>query len=489
MAVSLGMHEMRNMLVECMSAVLTEGGGLAVCGSDYYGQLGMGPPGGPGAAFQRTMQLLGGVDTPVTGLEGGGPGADTHPFRNEPLVMVATGRGHAAAVTDQGRVWVWGLDDEHQLGPTPPLPDGINFTATPVRWDSSVCGGSPAVMVACGWEHTLVLTRAGHVWSCGSGTHGQTGQARGVAPDVLTQVPGVGHIAMVVTGEEYALAVARDGRLWSWGSGDMCPRANDEPEDPLPQETPHIPRALGPAVFGGSRALFASANSDHAAVVTAAGELWVWGYGDSCLGLGLVHGSIRAPRRVGQAAGAAFGGALVLMAACGFDHTVVLTDSGAVWTCGTGLHGQLGHGDRDRRNVPTRVPQDRFGGSRIVCVAAGNGISMAVTAAGILYSWGCGAVGHDGHAEDEYTVPTPVATTLQPGARVGRTCAVPRGHMLAFCMGLHPRLGSGGGCALAFASDDAACKIGEAAQGLGGAYAHMGEGLLRLLAVRLRTAD
>jgi len=41
---------------------------------------------------------------------------------------------------------------------------------------------------------------------------------------------------------------------------------------------------------------------------------------------------------------------------------------------------------------------------------------------------------------------------------------------------------------LACASDDALWRIGAVSQGLSGAYAHMGEGLLRLLAVRLRTA-
>ena len=78
------------------------------------------------------MALLGGVGTPVTGREGDGPGADTHPFRNEPLVMVhvtmyvamghmhvamvhvvmhvAMGHMHVAAVTDRGVVWIWGLN-------------------------------------------------------------------------------------------------------------------------------------------------------------------------------------------------------------------------------------------------------------------------------------------------------------------------------------------------------------------------------------------
>ena len=457
MAVSLGMHDRHNMLMEGMSAVLTEGGGLAVCGSDYRGQLGRGR-GGPGTTFQTTMQLIGGVDTPVTGLEGGGPGADTHSFRNEPLVMVATGRGHSAAVTDQGRVWVWGLNDEHQLGPITPVPDRRNFTATPFRWDSSVCGGSPVVMVACGWEHTLVLTRAGHVWSCGRGVDGKTGQAVAVAQDVLTQVPGVEQIAMVVAATEYSLAVDRDGQLWSWGFASKCPRENEEPAEFPLQKTPHIPRALGPTVFGGSRVLFVSAYNIHGAVVTALGELWVWGYGtNGCLGLGqeiLVEGFINVPRRVGQAAGAAFGGAAVLMAACGYDHTVVLTDSGAVWTCGSGLNGALGHGGMGTCFVPTRIPQNRFEGHRIVSVAAGLNASMTVTAEGVLYSWGSGALGHGNPDMRERVMsPTAVAATLPPGAGVGRTCSVPPGHSLAFCMSTHARLGARS-CAYTSASDD-----------------------------------
>jgi len=276
------------------------------------------------------------------------------------------------------------------------------------------------------------------------------------------------------------------------GRRQPAPARNDEPEDSLAQETPHIPRALGLPVFGGSKVLFAAAHAQHAAVVTAAGELWAWGQGNSgCLGLGQLIDSqdvIRVPTRVGEAAGAAFGGAAVLMAACGCRHTVVLTDSGAVWTCGSGLCGVIGHGDVLRHYVPTRIPQDQFEDSRILCVAAAGHISMALTAAGALYSWGIGPLGL-GYPDmlTEVRTPTAVAATLPPGARVGRTCAAPRGHMLAFSMGAHARLGAHG-CAHASASDDALRNIFAAGSWLSGAYAHMGEGLLRLLAVRLRTA-
>jgi len=143
------------------------------------------------------MALLGGVGTPVTGCDGGGPGAGTHPFHNEPLVMVAANHGHVVTVTDRGGVWVWGLGHRSQLGPIPMLPGEPNFRAIPARWDSSVCSGSPVVMVACGDAYTLALTRAGHVWSCGYASYGQTDQAGPVPADVLTQVPCVECITMV----------------------------------------------------------------------------------------------------------------------------------------------------------------------------------------------------------------------------------------------------------------------------------------------------
>ena len=86
----------------------------------------------------------------MTGCEGGGPGADTHPFDNEPLVMVAHGHYHVAAVTDRGGVWVWGSDFFSVLGPIPRVDGVLHYRAIPVRWDSSVCGGLPVVMVSCG---------------------------------------------------------------------------------------------------------------------------------------------------------------------------------------------------------------------------------------------------------------------------------------------------------------------------------------------------
>ena len=485
MAVALGTYG-------AFAAVLTEGGGLLVFGQHNYGELGLGAPTGCQTPDRPSPALLGGVGTHITGCEGGGGGADTHPFGNEALVMVAAGGNHVAAVTDRGGVWAWGLNHQEQLGPVPRHPDGLTFRSTPARWDAALCGASPVAMVACGEVHTLALTRAGLVWSCGYGLHGQTGhEYRGRITEPV-QVPGVKSIAMVAAGSRYSMAIAADGRLWSWGEDDKCPHATAEPPPHPRNETPYLPRALELSVFGGSAVVSATAGFFYSAAVTTAGELWTWG----------VH--VRAPQLVASAAppfagaavsmaacgdchaagaGPPFAGAAVSMAACGDHHVVVLTDSGAVWTFGQAFLGALGHGNDDACAVPTRIAQDRFEGARIVSVAAGLDSSMAVTAEGVLYSWGTGASGH-GALDERVWVPTAVPATRVPGSRVARTCALPPGHVLAMCMGVMPRLGDN--CVFRPLFSEILERIAAAAGRLSGAYLHMGEGLLRMVAVRLR---
>lgn len=44
---------------------------------------------------------------------------------------------------------------------------------------------------------------------------------------------------------------------------------------------------------------------------------------------------------------------------CGDLHNVALTESGEVYTWGWGVHGALGHGDRNYKHFPTVVSQLR----------------------------------------------------------------------------------------------------------------------------------
>ena len=305
--------------------------------------------------------------------------------------------------------------------------------------------------------------------------------------EVATQVPGLAGVRMIAAGCAHGTALDVGGLVWTWGnawSGDLGHAASDN-------EVILTPWSLGLGAFAGSVVVLVVVGHMHSAAVTEQGDLWVWRSGNrGALGLGDVVQRL-VPTLVGAGQASPWAGSRVRTASCGFDHTLVLTEDGAVWSCGNGYHGANGHAEEEHNVlVPTRIAQERFGGAPCVHVTAGFEVSMAVTAEGILYAWGTGALGGRGGV---LPVPKPVATSLAPGSRVGRGCGVLRRHTTAFCMGVHARLGGGdaedggaGACVFQWVPENVLEMIVEQTEVLMGVYELMGEGQLRLLAVRER---
>ena len=90
-------------------------------------------------------------------------------------MQVACGAEHAALVTACGNVWTWGSNDHGQLGVstagggTAALGNewvDVTPSDSPLGLPTRVSGmGDACVAVACGACHTLMLTRAGRVYS------------------------------------------------------------------------------------------------------------------------------------------------------------------------------------------------------------------------------------------------------------------------------------------------------------------------------------
>jgi len=466
-------------------AALTERGGLLLYGDFQHGLQVPTALGGQGEhAGEAIDTLVGGLQAlamsadelvlPAPG-EGGAPPPPPPPFGGERLVMVSE-NGCTACVTDSGAVWIWGGNAFGQLG----LGDMVR-RAQPVRWPAGACGGAVVVMVACGIRHTTALTQTGTVWSCGH-------MFGDILHNVPTQVPGLASVRMIAEGHPHGMALDADGQVWIWG--DHWPLAYNAPPAEMPP-----PRNLGLAAFAGEKAVFVAAGYHYAAVVTAQGELWTWGRG-LCGNLGLGDQERRAlPTLVGAGQASPWAGSRVRTVSCGDENTLVLTADGGVWHCGRRYSTADDNTAQDRvwEFVPTRIAQNRFGDARIVHVAVGGSIFTAVTAEGILYVWGAGALrGGDGLYRN-LRVPTPVAASLAPGSRVGRGCGLPRRHTTAFCMGTIERLCGGSGAPIARArsvvydaNQNVLQVIVQQAAALTGVYRHMGEGQLRLLAVRER---
>ncbi|XP_032283248.1 secretion-regulating guanine nucleotide exchange factor [Phoca vitulina] len=149
----------------------------------------------------------------------------------------------------------------------------------------------------------------------------------------------------------------------------------------------------------------------HSAVVTDGGGLFVCGLNkDGQLGLGHTEDVLY------FTACRSLLGCPIQQVACGWDFTIILTESGQVLSCGSNSFGQLGvpHGPR-RCVVPQAIELLR---EKVVCIAAGLRHALAATASGIVFQWGTGLASSGRRLCPGQTLP-PFLTAKEPSRVTG----------------------------------------------------------------------
>ena len=164
-------------------------------------------------------------------------------LKSRSLKAVAVGAGNYAsfAVDQNGSVWAWGLNNMGQTGTGFENPMEDNMVPQPklvVGLSREELNGATVTSIVGGEHHTLFLTSAGEVYSCGRATAGQLGlprthPARQSNPDephlegmvpTPTLVPfpepaSEDPVVYISAGTHNNLAVTRAGALFSWGQG------------------------------------------------------------------------------------------------------------------------------------------------------------------------------------------------------------------------------------------------------------------------------
>ena len=219
--------------------------------------------------------------------------------------------------------------------------------------------------------------------------------------------------------------------------------------------TNSYPRGVGPVLYdlmaelapSNRRIRSIEAGANHIVALDSSGEIYTWGFGDrgqlghsnfrskirpekmassafsaavtvDKVGKGGTNGSGR--RQFSYSSGSPYSGTVrgalshrvsIRQIACGEDHSVALTEEGAVFTWGDNSRGQLGHGDGTITNCSSGGNGGGGGGSRMAgtnedCpqprlvqgllrrkvaeIAAGGHHTLALVVAGSLYTWGSG---------------------------------------------------------------------------------------------------
>eukprot|EP01138_Halocafeteria_seosinensis_P000271 gb/GECG01000279.1/.p1 GENE.gb/GECG01000279.1/~~gb/GECG01000279.1/.p1 ORF type:complete len:2256 (+),score=290.68 gb/GECG01000279.1/:1-6768(+) len=240
--------------------------------------------------------------------------------------------------------------------------------------------------IAVGQNHTLAIVSGGTLLAWGKGLHGQLGRGDNADARVPSLVRSVVHapLVKVAGGANHSAAVSVEGDCFTWGrskegqTGHGTSAYGDDDEYDEDTEIPDDVNRFGGLVKlyekntwkGEEQPLDFKKNRRHAQFYDKE--------------------DVPVPRVVSYLGNCG----RVVDVACGADHTLFLLVSGAVYSCGSNVAGQLGLGDKAPKYVyhPMRVslPESAYH------IGAGTFHSTCVVGSGDLYTFGLNSRGQLG---------------------------------------------------------------------------------------------
>uniref|UniRef100_A0A3B4A7P5 RCC1-like domain-containing protein n=1 Tax=Periophthalmus magnuspinnatus TaxID=409849 RepID=A0A3B4A7P5_9GOBI len=166
-------------------------------------------------------------------------------------------------------------------------------------------------------------------------------------------------VSQVSCGSQHSIALTKDGLVFTWGHNSRGQLGLGQCGESSPEQVQHLSDL--PVVQ-------VAAGGEHSFSVSLSGAVFGWG-NNSCgqLGLGDTTGTTSFYKLISLYKASSYEKTCLI--SCGLLHTAVLTKDGAVFTFGSGQHGQLGH-NSFRDELRPRLIAELLG-SKVIQVACG----------------------------------------------------------------------------------------------------------------------
>jgi alpha-tubulin suppressor-like RCC1 family protein len=270
-------------------------------------------------------------------------------------------------------LWVWGLNDNGELGT-----NNTTNKSTPVTTST---GGANWKQVTATYQNSAAIKTDGTLWTWGLNAYGElginsAGTATGRTTPVTTFTGGTNWKQVSCGGFVYSYnmaAIKTDGTLWVWGFNAYGELGIN---NTLTKCTPVTTFA------GGTNWKQVSATVNHMAAIKTDGTLWTWGYNAN----GQLGDNTTTQRNTPVTTFA--GGNNWKQVSCGTFHTAAIKTDGTLWTWGLNSFGQLGI-NNTTFGVYILTPVTTFaGGTNWKSVAGGFYNTIAIKTDGTLWTWG-----------------------------------------------------------------------------------------------------
>lgn len=304
--------------------------------------------------------------------------------------LVACGTNHSILVTAAGRAYVWGSSEENELGL-----HSLRGASQKTPYEYSLVSGQDsfsAVAVACGEQHTALLVND-----------------RKQQPLKLIFSEGVPISSYFSKIVNYILEKEKHNQEYRlhWCVGkkpSLCKKDLTGFFDSMSHECVGMPEEHIKQVVelllrkgDGESVSYKEFRDQLHGTRMNKGKLMTWGKAD--------QGRLGRAQLASEHAGedlyhkiVDFGSydVFIIKVACGRSHTLAITNDYKVWAWGLNGHGQLGDDSTKNRSAPVRV---KLEADKVIDIAGGGYHSLALDSEGKVYAWGLGQSGRLGLGE------------------------------------------------------------------------------------------
>lgn len=258
-----------------------------------------------------------------------------------------------------------------------------------------------APRLAAGLDHTILLSNTGNVYTFGWGNYGQLGH--GDTNDrlipTLIEHPNLSEkiVTDVAAGWNHVVLLTRDGEVYTFGRGDYGQLGHGEASNKM------IPTLIEHTNLSEKTITAVATGLDQTILLADDGSVFTFGRGD----LGALGHGDEDNKMVPKILDHENLSEKTIIDISGGSHTVLLASDGTVFTFGHGGYGQLGHGDEDNKNIPVPIEHDNLSGKTIIAVKAGTHHTILLANDGSVFTFGQGSLGRLGHGDtDNKLIPT-----------------------------------------------------------------------------------
>ncbi len=324
--------------------LVLQNGLLSSCGSNDYGQLGLGH-----STNQITLQFI-------------------SFFQDKQPILMVVGDNHSLVLCEDGLLYAFGRNNKGQLGlghfDDQHTPQCISFFQD-----------KQPILMAVGDNHSLVLCEDGLLYAFGENDRGQLGLGHfddQNTPQFISFFQDKKPILMAV-GCWHSLVICEDGSLYGFGYNHQGQLGLGHVDDQ------HTPQFI--SFFQDKKPILIAASGRHNLVLCEDGSLYA--FGDNSYGqLGLGHFYFQnTPQFISF-----FQDKKPILIAAGYWHSLVLCEDGSLYAFGFNSYGQLGLGHNYSRNTPQCI--SFFQDKKPILMAVGICYSLVLCENGSLYAFG-----------------------------------------------------------------------------------------------------